>query len=229
MPARALIVDDNPVNCELIQEVLRSAEMDALSITHSGQALTCLAREKFDAIFLDINMPAPDGIEVTRKIRSGGLNKTTPIMIITGEEDRGLLGRAFEAGANFFLYKPIGRYDILRLIRATAESVEQERRRFRRVKFTCSVSIQAGESKIQGKSIDISFGGMLVQVSDSLPIGTLVQAVVSPPGRAPLHCVARVLRHADGDSVGMKFEHMSPAHSKALQEFLLPLLLEKSI
>jgi PleD family two-component response regulator len=108
MPNRVLVVDDNASFGELIQEVLRSVDIESLALTHSGQAVTCLAREKFDAVFLDMNMPAPNGIELTRKIRSGGLNVSTPIMMITGEDDRALLGRAFEAGANFFLYKRRG-------------------------------------------------------------------------------------------------------------------------
>src|SRR5271169_2627766 len=119
MASRILVVDDEATTCELIQEVLRSVEIEALAVTHSGLALTYLAKEKFDAVFLDVHMPPPDGIELTRKIRSGSLNVTTPIMIITGEDDHGLLARAFEAGASFFLYKPIDRHDILRLLRAT--------------------------------------------------------------------------------------------------------------
>ena len=229
MPNRSLIVDDDPANCELIQEVLRSVDVDSLALTHSGQAVTALAREKFDAIFLDVNMPAPDGIELTRKIRSGGLNVTTPVMIITGEEDRGLLGRAFQAGANFFLYKPIDRYDVLRLIRATADSVEQERRRYRRIKVSCNVSIQSGDAKLEGKTLDMSFGGMFVQASGALPAGTLTQVAIHVPGAPPVYCAARVLRVAGGDCMGMQFENLSAAHGKVLQEFLLPLILAKTV
>ena len=138
MPNRVLVVDDNEAFGEMIQEVLRTVDIESLVLTHSGQAVTCLAREKFDAVFLDMNMPKPDGIELTRKIRSGGLNVSTPIMMITGEEDRALLGRAFEAGVNFFLYKPIDRHAILRLVRATKDSIEVEKRRFRRIKVSCN-------------------------------------------------------------------------------------------
>jgi len=229
MPSRALVVDDDPANCELIQEVLRSVDVDSLALTHSGQAVTALAREKFGAIFLDVNMPAPDGIELTRKIRSGGLNVTTPVMIITGEEDRGLLARAFQAGASFFLYKPIDRYDVLRLVRASADSVERERRRFRRIKVTCNVSIQAGDRKLEGKTLDMSFGGMFVQSSGTFPAGTFTQVAIHVPGAPPVYCTARVLRIAAGDCMGMEFENLSAAHAKVLQEFLLPLILAKTV
>jgi len=58
VPSRVLVVDDNPVICELIQEVLSSAEMEAFTLTDSSLAAGHLAREKFDAVFLDIRMPS---------------------------------------------------------------------------------------------------------------------------------------------------------------------------
>jgi CheY-like chemotaxis protein len=222
MPSRALVVDDDPTNCELIKEVLSSVNIESLALTHSGQAVKLLASEKFDAIFLDVNMPTPNGIELTKKIRSGGLNVSTPIMVITGEDDRALLGRAFEAGANFFLYKPIDRHHILRLIRATTDSIEHERRRFRRVKVSCNVSIESTGTKIEGTTLDMSLGGMFVQASRVLPAGTVAQVSVHIPSGTSLSFTARVLRVAGGDCMGMQFENVSPLQTKGLQEFLLP-------
>jgi CheY-like chemotaxis protein len=228
MPNRVLVVDDNEAFGEMIQEVLRTVDIESLVLTHSGQAVTCLAREKFDAVFLDMNMPKPDGLELTRKIRSGGLNVSTPIMMITGEEDRALLGRAFEAGVNFFLYKPIDRHAILRLVRATKDSIEVEKRRFRRIKVSCNVSIESGGAQLKGTTLDISIGGMFVQSSGVLPVGTAAQVTVHVPTGPPLSFAARILRVAGGDCMGMQFENVTPALSKGLQEFLLPLVLAKS-
>jgi CheY-like chemotaxis protein len=228
MSSRVLVVDDNAAFGEMIQEVLRTVDIESLVLTHSGQAVTCLAREKFGAVFLDVNMPTPNGIELTRKIRSGGLNVSTPIMIITGEDERALLGRAFEAGANFFLYKPIDRHAILRLVRATKDSIEHERRRFRRINVSCRVSIESGGTQLAGSTLDISMGGMFVQCSSALPVGTVAQLKVHFPSGPPLTFATRVLRVSGGDCMGLQFENITPALSKGLQEFLLPLILAKS-
>jgi CheY-like chemotaxis protein len=225
---KALIVDDDPSNCELIKEVLSEVEIDSLALTRSGDALPLLAIEKFDAIFLDVNMPAPNGIELTKQIRSGGINVTTPIMVITGEGERALLSRAFEAGANFFLYKPVHRHDILRLVRATADSIENEKRRFRRVKVSCKAVMRAGNEELKGTTIDLSLGGMLVQAPTVFPVGTLAQVILHLPSGPPVTLAARVLRIAGGDSMGLEFERLSMAQGKALQEFLLPLITTKS-
>jgi CheY-like chemotaxis protein len=109
VPSRILVVDDDPTVCELIQEVLAAAEMESFALTDSKEAATRIAQERFDAIFLDVRMPPPDGIELSRQIRASGLNRTTPIVVITGEEDNAVLKRAFEAGASFLLFKPIDR------------------------------------------------------------------------------------------------------------------------
>jgi len=227
MAGRILVVDDDPPTCELIQEVLRSAEFDSVAVTHSGLALTQLATEKFDALFLDVHMPPPDGIELTRRIRSGGLNVTTPIMIITGEDDHGLLSRAFQAGASFFLYKPIDRHDILRLLRATHGSIEQEKRRFRRVKVACKVSIEFDGTLFNGSTLDLSIGGMFVQVPSALPVGTVARATIDLKSDAPFVASARVLRVSGDDCMGMQFQNLSVQQTKRLQDFLLPLILAK--
>src|SRR5580704_19271510 len=171
MAGRILVVDDDSSTCELLQEVLRAAETEALTLTQSSQALGHLAKEKFDAVFLDVHMPPPDGLELTRKIRLGGLNLTTPIIIITGEHDRGLLSQAFAVGANFFLYKPIDRHDILRLLRVTHDSIEHEKRRFRRVKVSCKVMVESDGSQFSGSTLDLSIGGAFVHASSALPVG----------------------------------------------------------
>jgi CheY-like chemotaxis protein len=79
--------------CELIEAVLVSAGVEASALTDSSQAADRLKKEKFDAVFLDVNMPSPDGIELARKMHNSGFNLKTPIIMITGEEDPAVLER----------------------------------------------------------------------------------------------------------------------------------------
>ncbi len=225
---RVLVVDDNSIMCELIQEVLVSAEMECVTYTDSSQAAKRLAKEKFNAIFLDVRMPRPDGIELTRTIRAGGLNRTTPVVIITGEEDRGTLARAFEAGASFFLFKPIDRQRILRLIRVTESSMQREARRYHRVKTSCNVSLQYGEERLKGLTLDLSLGGMFVQASSTIAVGTRVHVTLEmKPGTQPLEFAGRVARLSGEDCMGIQFESMDFTQSQRLQEYLLPLILAR--
>ena len=61
MPRRALIVDDEPAVCQLIQGVLSSSGLDTLTLTKSADATGYLRDEKFDVVLLDFSMPAPRG------------------------------------------------------------------------------------------------------------------------------------------------------------------------
>src|SRR5260370_4392094 len=94
VPARVLVVDDDGPTCELIREILCSAGLDAASLTDSTEAASRLQTEKFHAIFLDVRMPPPDGIELARQIRASRTNASSVIVMITGEEDRTVLKRA---------------------------------------------------------------------------------------------------------------------------------------
>lgn len=224
MSVRVLVVDDDPTIGELIHEVLATVDVQSVPFTDSSKAAAELGLSKFDAIFLDVNMPAPNGIELTKTIRSGGLNASTPIVVITGEDDKGLLARAFSAGANFFLYKPVDRHDILRLVRATHGSVEHERRRFRRIKVQRKVTISCGSQHLSGVTLDISLGGLFVQASNVLAAGSITRVSIElDPGNA-LSVSARVLRVTAGDCMGLQFETLTVKEAKLLQDFLLPLI-----
>jgi DNA-binding response OmpR family regulator len=82
LPARILVVDDDPLTCELIREILRSAGMEASSLTNSTEAARRLTHEKYDAVFLDMYMPPPDGVELARCVRASRVNAPS-VMVMT--------------------------------------------------------------------------------------------------------------------------------------------------
>src|SRR5467141_692734 len=152
--------------------------MDASFLTSSTEAAGLLNREKYHAVFLDMRMPPPDGVELARQTRASRVNASTVIVMITGEEDRTVMKRAFEAGVEFFLFKPVERSKLLRLIRATEGPIERERRRSTRVRLRCRVSMESGNDRIVGTTLDLSLGGLLVQSDRAFPPSTLVAVSV---------------------------------------------------
>jgi CheY-like chemotaxis protein len=219
-------VDDEPMLCELIQEVLNSGEFEAQATSSSVLASTLLREQKFDAVFLDVRMPAPDGIELARQIRASGRNQNTPIVLITGEEDRTVLVRAFQAGANFLLFKPIDRQRLLRLIRVTEGMIQREKRQYQRVKVGCKVSLQSGQERSSGKTIDLSLNGAMVQADSVFSVGSIIQIELElMRGKPVLRAAARVVRVVGNNCMGLHIEKMPLAESAKLQEFLLPLIM----
>ena len=226
MPAQILVVDDDRLTCELICEILRSAGMEANSVTDSAEAAERLQREKFHAVFLDMRMPPPDGLELARQVRASRVNASTVIVMISGEQDRTLMRRAFEAGVEIFLFKPIERNKLLRLIRAAEGPIERERRRFTRVRLRCRVSMEVGNDRLEGTTLDLSLGGALVQSRHTFPLGTQVSVSLEvEAGKTPLRSGARVVRIVGTDCMGIQLENLGPKESLRLQEFLLPLIL----
>ncbi len=174
VPQHALVVDDDLEMCKLIQAILHSADTEALISTDSAHAVELLHNQKFDAVFLDVNMPPPDGIELTRLIRASGPNQKTPVIIVTGEEDPSVVSRGFQAGATFFLFKPINRERLLNLSRATHGAVEREKRHYQRVVVSRNVQILFDQDTLEGQTIDVSLNGLLVRAPRTLAVGSPV-------------------------------------------------------
>jgi CheY-like chemotaxis protein len=225
VPQAALIVDDDPATCEIIQAILHGADVEAFFSTDSAQAAKLLAAEEFGAFFFDVNMPAPDGIELTRLARNSDKNKKTPIIIITGEEDSSVMARSFQAGANFLLFKPINRERLLRLSRATKSVFQQERRRYQRIIAKCKVKIQADQETLAGETVDISLNGVMLRASKAFPVGRVLSLeIFLGTETTALKVQGKVVRLV-GQDMGIQLDHLSPQTSKRLQDFLLPRIL----
>ena len=226
MRAQILVVDDDPVSCELISELLRTAGFEVSSLTSSAEAVERLSDEKFHAVFLDMRMPPPDGLELARHTRASRINAPAVIVMITGEHDNTLMKRAFEIGVQFFLFKPVERNKLLKLIRVAEHSIEQERRRFTRVPLPRPVSLQANDKHLEGTTVDISFDGMLLQSYLVLSAGTRVQLTLDlQNGSTSLLLEARVLRTPGAERMAVQFKSPNATERSRLQEFLLPLIL----
>ena len=226
MPAQILVVDDHAPSCELISEILRSAGFEANSLTSSAEAAERLTRDKFHAVFMDMRMPPPDGLELARHVRNSRINASTVIVMITGEQERTLMKRAFEIGVQFFLFKPVERHKLLKLIRVAENSIERERRRFTRVPLQRQVSLESNDKHLEGTTVDLSSEGMLVQSYLVFSTGTPVKVTLQlQSGSTPLQFEARVVRTVGTDRMGIQFKSPDAKENGRLQEFLLPLIL----
>jgi len=225
MGNKVLVVDDDPRTCELISEFLTISEMEPTAHTDSVRAASQINLTKFDAAFLDVRMPAPDGIELARQIRNSALNRKTVIIMITGETEQQFLNRAFEVGANFVLFKPVDRRALLRLLRVVEAPIERERQRFARVHVNCKVSMEASDKKAEGVTLDLSVNGMLVKTSHPFPVDTRLEINLRlGKNDVEIRGAARVVRLVGDDCMGLQLETVGPTERATLQDFLIPLI-----
>ncbi|TAA47161.1 response regulator [Corallincola spongiicola] len=102
---RLLLVEDNPINQQVAAELLLSRGAD-VSIASSGvQALSMQAKEQFDLILMDIQMPEMDGLEAARQLRDRGVD--TPIIAMTAHAMNEDKEKSLAAGMNDHVTKPI--------------------------------------------------------------------------------------------------------------------------
>jgi DNA-binding response OmpR family regulator len=222
MLRRGLIVDDEPLVCQMIGKVLNSAGMDALTLTRSTEAPNILEERKFDVVFLDLHMPSPDGIELARQMRNSRFNRTTPIILISDDQRPSALSVGFAAGASFFLYKPIDKDRLLKLVRATQGAMEHERRRTRRVPIQSKVRLKLGDEEFEGETVDVSMSGLLVRAPRVAPIGSALRMSLHLSQRMrPIAAAGSVVRILGGNQMGIQLDQLNLQDSDRLQEFLL--------
>lgn len=225
MDKRALIVDDEPATCQLIERVLGSAGMNSLSVTRSAEASDILQHGKFAMVFLDDQMPFPDGPELTRQMRDSNRNRITPIVMISDDKRPAAMARGFQAGASFFMYKPLDRDRLLMVVRATQGAIEHEHRRTRRVPVKSRVLLKFGGQVIEAESVDVSMEGVLVKAQRVVPVGSSVDIQLQlTKAMGPIVGAGSVVRVAAANHMGIHLGRLGLLESQKLQDFLLPLI-----
>jgi signal transduction histidine kinase/CheY-like chemotaxis protein len=128
---RALIVDDNPTNLSILRHILQAAGLEVVAVEDSSLVEAILQqaineRLLFDLIILDIQMPAPDGYALARRIRHE-LPETgkIPLLAYTSTTERNAQ-RCKDAGFDAFLTKPTRREILFKTIEKLMAAEEPE-------------------------------------------------------------------------------------------------------
>ncbi|RMG23965.1 MAG: response regulator, partial [Bacteroidetes bacterium] len=111
---RILIVDDEPINHQVLSNLLSRKQYEIVQAMHGEEALRLLFHEsKFDLVLLDIMMPRMSGYEVCEKIREKFLPSELPIIMVTAKNQEVDLVEGFSHGANDYLAKPFSKSEFL--------------------------------------------------------------------------------------------------------------------
>jgi two-component system sensor histidine kinase/response regulator len=105
---RVLVVEDNPINQQVVNAMLRSLGMHVTLASDGKQALELVQKCDFDLVLMDCQMPVMDGFQATAAIRRLplGRGERLPIAAVTANALQGDEQNCLEAGMNDFLPKP---------------------------------------------------------------------------------------------------------------------------
>ena len=111
---RILLAEDNPINQKIAQKLLTRAGHTVHIANNGHEAVRALEQERFDLVFMDIQMPVMGGYEATERIREqeARLNKRTPIIGLTAHAMHGTREKCLEAGMDGYVSKPIRRDEL---------------------------------------------------------------------------------------------------------------------
>lgn len=120
LPMHILIVEDNPVNRDLLLRILEGLGYKADLASNGLEALTALTTQRYDVILMDVQMPVMNGLEATRRIRSDLPPDQQPrIIAVTANVVHGEREECLSAGMDDYVSKPV---EAQRLIEALEQS-----------------------------------------------------------------------------------------------------------
>jgi two-component system cell cycle response regulator len=107
MPARILVIENNPANRELMGCLLKMFGYTLLVASEAAAGLAAARRVRPDLIICDTELPGISGYEFARQIRTDPYLGDIPLVALTAFAVVGDRGKALEAGFDTYLFKPI--------------------------------------------------------------------------------------------------------------------------
>jgi two-component system sensor histidine kinase ChiS len=125
--AHILIVDDEPVNLQVLDNMLTLQDYRVSQVSDGVQALTEVEKGDVDLVILDVMMPRLSGYDTCRQIRQKYTAQELPVILLTARTRSEDLLAGFDAGANDYLTKPINKDELLARVAAHLQYLEMHR------------------------------------------------------------------------------------------------------
>ena len=115
-----LIAEDNPVNQEVAGTMLRRRGHQVEIVGNGREAVDAVARQHFDVVLMDLQMPILDGLGATAEIRATERGKRVPIIALTANAAGGEREKVIAAGMDDYVAKPFRAIDLIKAVEANA-------------------------------------------------------------------------------------------------------------
>jgi DNA-binding response OmpR family regulator/signal transduction histidine kinase len=117
--AEVLVVDDNVVNCELMEAILEPHGFHVTQALSGEEALRKIDTSLPHLVLLDVAMPGMDGFEVARRLRAQQSTRLIPILMLTAMGDLEHRVQGLDSGADDYLTKPVDAEELLARVQSS--------------------------------------------------------------------------------------------------------------
>lgn len=216
---QALILCCDPDSIREVRRVLNELKILAAVANGPERARELLAKQRFDAMVVDCD-DLPGATDVLKDLRQTPSNKRClAFAVVNGATS---VRNAYDLGANFVLDKPLNHERVLRSFRAAHGLMMRERRRYYRNPLIGSVQLLATDGhKLLGRLVNLSEGGMAVEVRERVARNTALQVTFSLPHSSQnIQAKAEVSWTNGNHTIGLRFLHVEQRMQRELEDWV---------
>ncbi|HEX7127624.1 MAG TPA: response regulator, partial [Thermodesulfobacteriota bacterium] len=222
-----LVVDDNQAYAEILRAMLARSGYDVRLAASGAAALDAVRRTRPALVIMDLYMAEGDGDEACRALKADPETGTLPVIMMSAGGRKDEAERCVEAGCDEFLVKPIRQTELLL---AVSRHLHGGIRNVR-VDVRVPVSLESGGTRWAATSVNVSLGGIFIEMPRLFQPGTEMLLEFALPGSPPVPMLVRGkvawLNRPDAKikrdlpvGMGVEFTKMAPEAQNALGLFL---------
>jgi two-component system, OmpR family, phosphate regulon response regulator PhoB len=155
MPARILVVEDEPAVLELVRYTLEQAGMEAFTAASAEEALASLRDELPDAVLIDWMLPAKSGLALARELRENARTADLPLIMVTARGEEADRVKGLDQGADDYVVKPFSPRELVARVQAVLR---------RRAPHTSDAALSVGELSLNPVSHEVMLNGKAVEL-----------------------------------------------------------------
>jgi CheY-like chemotaxis protein len=217
MKLSVLLMCRNQPSLRILANAFHGIGVDSEVRLSAPDTMEWLVKGRYSALVLDFDLPG--AAQVAGMVRILSSDRRPVIFTMIGALTP--VGGAFQAGANFVLYKPLEAEQVTRSLRAARGFLNSDRRRSPRQALQGLVHLQLGGGEIPAIMEDLSEQGLALQAPERLPQGEEVSLRFVLPGTSnSVEGTGQIIWSNDEGRAGMFFSRLTLASRKYLKDWL---------
>ena len=217
MKLNVLLMCRNQPSLRILATAFAGVGIEPEVCLNAPDAAELLAKGHYSALVLDFDLPG--AVQVARMARIISPRRRPVVFTMIGA--RTPVGGAFQAGANFVLYKPLEAGQVNRSLRAAKGFLNPDRRRSPRHEIQALVYLHFNAGEVPALVLDLSEQGLALQAAEPLPRAQDVPLRFVLPGTMhSIEATGQVIWSNQDGRAGMFFSQLTPASRKYLKDWL---------